>query len=147
MADVVDKATRSRMMSGIKGKNTKPEMVVRQGLHRAGFRFRLHARELPGKPDLILPKWRAAIFVHGCFWHRHSGCRFATTPATRPDFWSQKFRENVLRDQRNQAALDNQGWRVAIVWECDLRQGSDAMEKLVAWLRAGSPTEHFSEPR
>lgn len=147
MADVVDKATRSRMMSGIKGKNTKPEMVVRQGLHRAGFRFRLHAPGLPGKPDLILPKWRAAIFVHGCFWHRHPGCRFTTTPATRPEFWAEKFRHNVLRDQRNQAALRNQGWRVATVWECDLRQGSEAIEKLVAWLREGSPTDRFNEPR
>lgn len=143
MADVVDKATRSRMMSGIKGKNTKPEMVVRQGLHRAGYRFRLHARGLPGKPDLILPKWRAAIFVHGCFWHRHPGCRFATTPATRPDFWSEKFRQNVLRDQRNQAALRDQGWRVATVWECDLRLGTEIVDKLAVWLRESSPTDSF----
>lgn len=135
MADVVDKATRSRMMSGIKGKNTKPEMVVRQGLHRAGFRFRLHARGLPGKPDLFLPKWHAAIFVHGCFWHRHEGCRFATTPATRPEFWNEKFAANVLRDQRTQLALIAAGWRVATVWECAVRRDpADTTERLALWI-------------
>lgn len=143
MADVVDKATRSRMMSAIKGKNTKPEMVVRQGLHRAGFRFRLHAPGLPGKPDLILPKWRAAIFVHGCFWHRHPGCRFTTTPATRPDFWAEKFRRNVLRDQQNLTALRDLGWRVATVWECELRLGADVVDKLAIWLRESSSTDSF----
>lgn len=147
MADIVDKATRSRMMAGIGGKNTKPEMMLRRALHAQGFRFRLHVASLPGKPDIVLPKHRAVILVHGCFWHRHPGCRFATTPATRPDFWSEKFRQNVLRDQRNQAALSNQGWRVATVWECDLRQGSGAIEELVAWLREGSPTDRFNEPR
>ncbi|WP_082559997.1 MULTISPECIES: very short patch repair endonuclease [unclassified Brevundimonas] len=139
MADVVDKATRSRMMSGIKGKNTKPEMVVRQGLHRAGFRFRLHAPGLPGKPDLLLPKWRAAIFVHGCFWHRHEGCRFTTTPATRPAFWDQKFGANVLRDERAFVALQKAGWRVATVWECAVRRDArGATERLARWITSDS---------
>jgi DNA mismatch endonuclease (patch repair protein) len=138
MADVVDKATRSRMMSGIKGKNTKPEMVVRQALHRAGFRFRIHARGLPGKPDLLLPKWQAAILVHGCFWHRHEGCRFTTTPATRPGFWSEKFAANVIRDQRAQAALADAGWRVATVWECALRRDpAGTTGQLAQWLTSG----------
>jgi DNA mismatch endonuclease (patch repair protein) len=143
MADIVDKATRSRMMAGIGGKNTKPEMVLRRALHAQGFRFRLHVASLPGKPDIVLPKRRAAILVHGCFWHRHPGCRFATTPATRPDFWSEKFRQNVLRDQRNQAALRDQGWRVATVWECDLRLGTEIVDKLAVWLRESSPTDSF----
>ncbi|MBU4136426.1 MAG: DNA mismatch endonuclease Vsr [Alphaproteobacteria bacterium] len=138
MADVVDKATRSRMMSGIKGKNTKPEMVVRQALHRAGFRFRIHARGLPGKPDLLLPKWRAAIFVHGCFWHRHEGCRFTTTPGTRPAFWAEKFSANVLRDERTQSALTAAGWRVATVWECAVRRDpAGTTERLARWISSG----------
>ena len=105
MADIVDPETRSRMMSGIKGKNTRPELALRRALHARGFRYRLHDKRLPGKPDLILPRFRAAIFVHGCFWHRHEGCKYATTPATRPEFWQAKFRENAERDQRNFDAL------------------------------------------
>lgn len=144
MADLVDKATRSRMMSGIKGKNTKPEMVVRQALHRAGFRFRIHARGLPGKPDLLLPKWRAAIFIHGCFWHRHEGCRFTTTPATRPGFWSEKFAANVIRDQRTQAALADAGWRVATVWECAVRRDpAGTTGRLTHWIISGLPSANI----
>lgn len=145
MADIVDKATRSRMMAGIGGKNTKPEMVLRRALHAQGFRFRLHVASLPGKPDIVLPKHRAAILVHGCFWHRHADCRFATTPATRPDFWSEKFRQNVLRDQRNLAALGDRGWRVATVWECDIRRGDEVIDAVAEWLQSGSPI--FGSPR
>src|SRR5690348_13819912 len=97
MADIVDKETRSRMMSGIRGKNTKPEMIVRSFLHRAGLRFRLYAK-LPGKPDLAFPKFRTVVFVHGCFWHRHKRCRFATTPASNSAFWQEKFEANMRRD-------------------------------------------------
>lgn len=140
MADIVDSATRSRMMAGIGGKNTKPEMVLRRALHAQGFRFRLHVASLPGRPDIVLPKHRAAILVHGCFWHRHAGCRFATIPATRPDFWSDKFRQNVLRDQRNWAALRDRGWRVATVWECDIRRGGEEIDAVAEWLQSGSPT-------
>lgn len=147
MADIVDKATRSRMMAGIGGKNTKPEMVLRRALYARGFRYRLHVASLPGRPDIVLPKHRAVILVHGCFWHRHPGCRFATTPATRPDFWSEKFRQNVIRDQRNLAALRDQGWRVATVWECDLRLGGDVIDELAVWLREGSPADGFDEMR
>ena len=98
MTDIVDQQTRSRMMSGIRGKNTKPELALRRALHARGFRFRLHSGKVHGRPDLVLPKHRAVVFVHGCFWHRHEGCRYATTPSTRPEFWRAKFDANVARD-------------------------------------------------
>jgi len=123
MVDVVDKVTRSRMMSGIHGKNTKPELLVRKYLHGRGLRFRLHAKKLPGKPDLVFPKYKTVVFVHGCFWHRHSGCKFATTPSTREHYWTNKLSENVARDSYQIAALGGLGWRVLVVWECELREG------------------------
>lgn len=123
MADIVDSATRSRMMSGIKGRNTKPERLVRSYLHAAGFRFRLHRKDLPGCPDIVLPRYRAIIFVHGCFWHRHEGCYLASFPATRVDFWESKFAANVERDRRNETTLAEAGWRVIIIWECQIRAG------------------------
>src|SRR5690349_16298349 len=105
MPDIVDAATRSRMMSGIRGINTGPERLVRSFLHRAGLRFRLHARNLPGKPDIVLPKHHTVVLVHGCFWHRHRNCRYAYTPKSRLDFWQRKFESNVARDSRNAALL------------------------------------------
>ena len=120
--DIVDSATRSRMMSGIQSKNTKPEMLVRRYLHAQGFRYRLHTRELPGSPDLVLPKYRVVIFVHGCFWHRHASCRFATQPSSNIERWETKFQINVERDARNVAALQATGWRVLVVWECELKR-------------------------
>ncbi|QYK39820.1 MAG: DNA mismatch endonuclease Vsr [Paracoccaceae bacterium] len=145
MTDVVDSHTRSRMMAGIRGKDTKPEMILRRSLHALGFRYRLHGKWLPGTPDLVLPKYRAVIFVHGYFWHRHDGCRYTTIPSTRPEFWMAKFAANVARDEMNRAALLSAGWRVAIVWECALRsaQGAAAASDSVAdWLRnAGTVTE------
>lgn len=121
MTDVVDRATRSRMMSGIRGKNTKPELVVRSFLHRAGLRFRLHAK-LPGKPDLVFPRFRSALFVHGCFWHRHADCRYATTPSSNAPFWREKFRANVLRDERVKKELRAVGWKVKVIWSCELNE-------------------------
>jgi DNA mismatch endonuclease (patch repair protein) len=112
-------------MSAIRNKDTKLEMVVRKFLHRHGFRYRLHEKRLPGKPDLVLKKYKTVIFVNGCFWHRHQGCRYATTPATRTEFWMKKFQENQDRDIRNQQILANQGWRIIIVWECVLKQDVD----------------------
>lgn len=109
-------------MSGIRGKDTRPEMLVRRELHRLGFRFRLHRKDLPGKPDLALRRYSAVVFVHGCYWHRHQGCRYATTPATRPEFWKEKFQANVRRDRRDQTALRDAGWRVFVIWECALRR-------------------------
>lgn len=126
MTDIVSAAIRSRMMAGIKGKNTKPELHVRRFLHRKGFRYRLHDRGLSGKPDLVLKKHHCVIFVHGCFWHRHSGCRFATTPATRPEFWLAKLNANRERDVANQEKLVSTGWRIAVVWECALRAAPQA---------------------
>ena len=107
------------MMSSIRGRNTQPELLVRRYLHATGLRFRLHARSLPGRPDIVLPRYRVAVFVHGCFWHRHEGCRFTTTPATRAEFWQDKFRGNVARDRRDTLLLRSAGWRVFTVWECE----------------------------
>jgi DNA mismatch endonuclease, patch repair protein len=121
LTDVVDQQTRSRMMAGIKGGDTKPERLVRRYLHAAGLRFRLHDRELPGRPDIVLPRYKTVVFIHGCFWHRHQDCRYATTPTTRADFWANKFSANVLRDQRAAEALASLGWNVLIFWECELR--------------------------
>lgn len=120
MTDVVDKDTRSRMMSGIRGRNTHPEILVRSLLHASGFRFRLHVKNLPGKPDIVLPKYKAVVLVHGCFWHGH-GCRFFKWPTTRPEFWRTKIERNRENDGKAVAALVAGGWRVAIVWECALR--------------------------
>ena len=135
MTDIVSTEVRSRMMRGIRGKNTKPEMLLRKLLFRAGFRFRLHRKDLAGKPDIVLPKWNAVIFVHGCYWHRHSGCSLATTPATHTEFWKQKFDDNVERDVRNRELLLSSKWRVAIVWECGLRkQPGQVSIEVVNWL-------------
>lgn len=121
MVDIVDKETRSRMMASIHGKDTKPELKVRSGLHRLGIRFRLHHRELPGRPDLVCPKYQVAIFVHGCFWHRHTGCKFAYTPSQNSDRWIRKFNANIERDRRQVELLQQAGWRVFVIWECALR--------------------------
>ena len=136
MVDVVDRITRSRMMAGIKGVNTKPELALRRALHRLGFRFRLHAPELPGRPDIVLPKHKAAIQVHGCYWHRHEKCVYATNPSSNQSFWTKKFRETIARDLRKLIALKEAGWRVAIVWECAVREhGAEAVaEKISDWL-------------
>ena len=112
---------RSRNMSAIKSKNTKPEIAVRKLLHSMGYRFRLHRKDLPGSPDIVLPKYKTVIFVHGCFWHRHENCKYATTPKTRKEFWEKKFRENINRDNLNQANLSLKGWKIIIIWECQLK--------------------------
>ena len=121
MADVVSKAVRSRIMSRIRGKNTEPELRVRRTVLRMGYRIRLHSANLPGRPDIVLNRHRIAIFVHGCFWHRHQGCRFATRPATRRAFWMAKFRQNMARDQRIAGQLRRSGWSVSTIWECVAR--------------------------
>ena len=112
---------RSRNMSAIKSKNTKPEIAVRKLLQSMGYRFRLHRKDLPGSPDIVLPKYKTVIFVHGCFWHRHENCKYATTPKTRKEFWEKKFRENINRDNLNQANLSLKGWKIIIIWECQLK--------------------------
>ena len=130
------------MMSGIRGRNTKPELQVRQWLHRQGFRFRLHQRKLPGTPDIVLPKYGVVIFVHGCFWHRHKGCRFATTPITRAEFWREKLDANTARDARDQEMLRATHWRVIVIWECWLRARGD-MSQVAAWIEES--VEKFAE--
>ncbi|WP_298331355.1 very short patch repair endonuclease [Asticcacaulis sp.] len=127
MVDRVSGERRSWNMSRIRSRDTGPEIHLRSLLHRAGFRFRLHAKDLDGKPDIVLPKYRTAIFVHGCFWHRHTNCRNATIPSTRAEFWQKKFDDNVARDRRNSAALEAKGWTVITVWDCDLKADPDRM--------------------
>lgn len=119
--DIVDGSTRSRMMAAIRGKDTGPELRVRRYLHAAGLRFRLHDRGLPGSPDIVFSRRRLALFVHGCFWHRHPGCRFASTPAVRQEFWDTKFEANIRRDARVAADIAELGWKVIIIWECETR--------------------------
>lgn len=137
--DVLTKEQRSWNMSRIRGRDTKPETLLRSLLHRAGYRFRLHVANLPGRPDIVLPKHRVAIFVNGCFWHRHEGCRYATIPSTRREFWQAKFDENVKRDQRNQSRLLTEGWRVITVWECELKASpEEALAHISSQIRSAS---------
>lgn len=142
MADVVDAATRSRMMRGIRSTDTKPELRIRSLLHRRGFRFRLHARDLPGKPDIVLPCYRAVLFVHGCFWHGHA-CPLFRLPSTRRDFWKAKIDRNRATDARAQASLGTTGWRVGTVWECAMKgthrlDEARLIDMLDAWLRSNA---------
>ena len=127
MADTLSPERRSWNMSRITGRNTGPEVALRSLLHRAGFRFRLHDRTLPGKPDIVLKRHKAVIFVHGCFWHRHAGCRNATMPSSRTEFWSDKFDATIQRDARNASALRALGWNVITVWECDIAKRPEAV--------------------
>lgn len=145
MTDVVGKLKRSQMMSGIKGKNTKPEMQVRRFLHSCGFRYRLHRKDLPGAPDIVLVRDRVAIFVHGCFWHRHPGCKYASTPTTRREFWLAKLDGNRLRDDGNQASLLAMEWRVAVIWECALRHSPQvALEGLKSFIHSNRKFQEYS---
>lgn len=127
MADKLSKEHRSWNMSRIRSKNTKPEIIIRSLLHKAGLRFRLHAKNLIGKPDLILPKYKTVIFVHGCFWHRHQGCKDATNPGTRTDFWQKKFTDNVERDKKVKLSLEEAGWKVIIIWECEIKKTNEEL--------------------
>jgi DNA mismatch endonuclease (patch repair protein) len=128
---------RSRMMASIRGKNTLPERILRSLLFARRFRYRLHVRGLPGSPDLVFPKRKAVVFVHGCFWHRHEGCRYTTTPRTNEDFWMQKFQGNIARDRRHTEMLHALGWRVAIVWECALKHSVEGtVQMLEEWLHS-----------
>ncbi|MDP3538463.1 MAG: DNA mismatch endonuclease Vsr [Azonexus sp.] len=141
MADVVDKATRSRMMSGIRGKNTGPEILVRKAMHAEGLRFRIHKKNLPGNPDLVFPKYRAVVFVHGCFWHGHN-CRLFKLPATRTEFWIDKIQRNIKRDVGAIECLIKSGWRVAIVWECSIKGNKqppqDTLHPLTIWIKSSN---------
>lgn len=148
MADVVDATTRSRMMAGIRGKDTRPELIIRRGLHARGFRFRLHVRRLPGSPDLVFPGRKAVIFVHGCFWHRHS-CHLFRLPATRQDFWRSKIEGNAARDALAESRLVADGWRVLTIWECALKGRErlpvkTVLDRAAEWLVNGPAHETIS---
>ena len=131
-SEVIHKVSeqRSRNMSAIKSKNTKPEIKVRKVLHSMGYRFRLHSKDLPGSPDIVLPKYKTVIFVHGCFWHRHQNCKYASTPKTRQEFWNKKFNENILRDKKNLEILSSLGWKIIIIWECEIRNKKINLEQI-----------------
>jgi DNA mismatch endonuclease, patch repair protein len=138
MPDIVPSDVRSRMMSGIKGKDTRPEMILRQGLHKLGFRYRLHDRRLPGKPDMVFPRYRAVIFAHGCFWHGHE-CHLFKWPSTREEFWHEKISRNKEVDATNISRLQQLGWRIGIVWECSLKgkyriNSEEVIELCAQWL-------------
>ena len=134
MTDIVDPATRSRMMAGIRNRDTAPERVIRQELYRLGIRYRLHNGKLPGRPDIVISRLRTVIFVHGCFWHRHPGCRLAYTPKSNVEFWQRKLEGNAIRDIENQARLIEMGWRVIVIWECEIRDRAILRERLAKLL-------------
>ena len=135
-SEVIHKVSeqRSRNMSAIKSKNTKPEITVRKLLHSMGYRFRLHKKDLPGSPDIVLPKYKTVIFVHGCFWHRHQNCKYASNPKTRREFWEKKFKENIERDKKTQEKLKNLGWKTKIVWECEIKKQDKLIKKIEDFL-------------
>lgn len=134
MTDVFTRQKRSHIMSLVKGSNTKPELLVRSVLHRLGFRFRLHRRDLPGCPDIVLPKHHKVIFVHGCFWHGHKGCKRAGRPASNAEFWNAKLTRNIERDRQNISDLRKLGWRSLVVWECETRAPNRMISRLEAFL-------------
>ena len=140
MTDVHDPATRSRNMAAVRARDTKPELMIRRALHGAGLRYRLNVRDLPGKPDIVLPRYRAVVFVHGCFWHRHE-CDLFRWPESRIEFWREKLDANAARDVKAADALEEAGWRQAVIWECALkgrkkRDFQDTMQRLIAWIRS-----------
>lgn len=149
MADIVSSAKRSQMMSGIRGKDSRPELLVRKTLFSMGYRFRLHRRDLPGAPDIVMPSRKVAIFVHGCFWHAHQECKYAKTPTTRPEFWAAKLQSNVDRDRRAAARLADMGWRVLNVWECCTRNPKAVEglpENLRQWIESDAPVGEIGAP-
>ncbi len=146
MTDTVDREKRSEIMSRVGSRDTKPELVVRRIAHGLGFRFRLHRKDLPGRPDIVFPRYRSVIFVHGCFWHRHPSCKYASSPKTRVEYWEDKFRSNVARDARNETLLRDLGWRVLVIWECETKDREAVAERISSYLEqvsgpAGGPKD------
>lgn len=133
--DVFSPEKRSQVMSRIRSKDTKPEKTVRSILHKLGFRFRINLKDLPGKPDIVLPKYKTVIFVHGCFWHRHEGCKYAYTPKSNADFWNKKFSLNLQRDKDIQNKLEKRGWKVLTIWECEIKEIEKTPELLDSLLK------------
>ncbi len=148
--DTVDKKTRSRMMSGIRSSNTKPEILVRKALHRLGYRFRLNSKVGKIKPDIVLRSNKVAVLTHGCYWHKHDGCKLAYSDRNYSDKWKKKFEDNRQRDKRVLDQLTEEGWRVAVIWECATREAGafeDVIEKLDAWIKAGDSRYFESDYR
>ncbi|MES2103344.1 MAG: very short patch repair endonuclease [Pseudomonadota bacterium] len=137
--DILTPEQRRRAMSAVKSTNTVPELRVRQLLHAAGFRFRLHRKDLPGTPDIVLVRYRTVVFVHGCFWHQHPGCKHATRPSTRQEYWQPKLDGNVKRDSAKRAELEGQGWNVIIVWECETKNAESLLDRLKLSIEAHAP--------
>ena len=135
MTDIFDPEKRSEIMSRIRGRDTKPELIVRKIAHALGFRFRLHRKDLPGRPDIVFPRHQAVIVVHGCFWHRHPGCKRASSPKTRVRYWQNKFEGNVVRDKRNETALRDLGWKVMVIWECETKDHEAVATRIESFLR------------
>ena len=135
MTDIFDPEKRSEIMSRIRGRDTKPELIVRRIAHALGFRFRLHRKDLPGRPDIVFPRHQAVIVVHGCFWHRHPGCKHASSPKTRVRYWQNKFEGNVVRDKRNETALRDLGWKVMVIWECETKDHEAVAARIESFLR------------
>jgi DNA mismatch endonuclease (patch repair protein) len=133
--DSVSPERRSEIMGRVAGENTGPEIAVRRLLHRLGYRFRLHRKNLPGKPDVVLPKWRTVVLIHGCFWHRHDGCPNTRTPKSKVEFWTRKFAENVERDRKAKAQLESLGWRVLVIWECELKDVEALAERVEHFIK------------
>ncbi|MCZ3063569.1 DNA mismatch endonuclease Vsr [Acinetobacter baumannii] len=131
MVDQFDTATRSRIMAAIKSRNTTPELLIRSMLHRRGFRFRLHVKDLPGKPDIVLPKYHSVIFINGCFWHGHSNCRLYKLPRTRTEYWKNKVDRNQLNDRRSIELLRAKNWRVCVIWECKIKAEKKNLNELI----------------
>ena len=148
MTDIVTPEVRSRIMSRIRGQDTVPEKIVRSLLFRSGFRFRLHRRDLPGRPDIVLPKYRAVIFINGCFWHAHARCAYATFPGSNRKFWQTKLADNKERDRRNIMKLHQAGWRVLVVWECTIRGKQNLFElenQLAIWIRSAAESGELAD--
>lgn len=145
--DTLSSLDRSKNMRAIKGRDTGPELIVRRLLHAMGYRFRLHRRDLPGSPDVVLPRHRVAVLIHGCFWHRHSCSRGRSKPRTRRAFWRTKFAGNEVRDRRSLRALRREGWRVIVVWECQTGEVDRLRERLARFLQVGDLTERESSKR
>ncbi|MDG4550715.1 MAG: DNA mismatch endonuclease Vsr [Candidatus Contendobacter sp.] len=145
MTDIVDPATRSRMMAGIRNRDTAPEMAVRRELYSLGIHYRLHNGKLPGRPDIVIRRLHTVIFVHGCYWHRHPGCRLAYTPKSNVEFWQRKLEGNAIRDIENQARLIEMGWRVIVIWECEVHDRTALRERLAKLLGMESEAEGITE--
>ena len=139
LADIVDNQRRSELMAGIRGSDTAPELAVRRIAHRLGLRFRLHRKDLPGRPDLVFPKHRLVVFVHGCFWHQHSECRYSHIPKSRIEYWTEKFARNIARDRQNEDALRFSGWRVLTIWECEVKDEKAVEQRLISEVQSIDP--------